>query len=97
MPIQVNDAGTQIVLKVREGARRLDLSAATLKRIVLTKPDGNEMSRDAAFLTDGTDGGLAYTTVPGEMDQPGLWTVQAELVLGTWSGRSTRAGLRVEA
>ncbi|MCK6480195.1 MAG: hypothetical protein HUU06_06700 [Planctomycetaceae bacterium] len=97
MPIQVNDAGTQIVLKVREGARRLDLSAATSKRVVLTKPDGNEVVREAGFLTDGRDGALVYTTLPGEMDQPGLWQVQAELVLGTWSGRSSRAALRVEA
>jgi hypothetical protein len=97
MPIQVNDAGTQIVLKVREGGRRLDLSAATTRLLVLTKPDGNEVVRDAGFLTDGSDGALTYTTQPGEIDQPGLWKVQAELVLGTWGGRTTRARLRVEA
>ena len=97
MPIQVRDAGTQILLKVREGGRRLDLSGASVKRLVLTKPDGNEVVREAAFLTDGTDGGLVYTTAPGEMDQPGLWTLQAELTLGVWIGRSSRAPLRVEA
>jgi hypothetical protein len=96
MPIQVNDAGTQIVVKVREGGRRLDLSGATLKKIVLTKPDGNEVAREAGFLTDGRDGGLVYTTLPGEIDQPGLWQVQAQVALGAWSGRSSRAALRVE-
>ncbi len=85
------------MVKVREGGRRLDLSAATLKRIVLTKPDGNEVAMDAAFLTDGTDGGLVYTTVPGDIDLPGLWGVQAQFALGTWSGRSSRASLRVGA
>ena len=97
MPIRLGDAGTSVVVVVREGGRHLDLSGATTKRIVFTRPDGNEVPREAGFLTDGRDGGLVYVTVPGEVDQPGLWTLQAELVLGTWSGRSSRAALRVEA
>jgi len=96
MPIQVGDAGTQIVVKVRDGGRRMDLSAATSRRIVLTKPDGNEVLRDADFVTDGTDGALVYVTGAGEVDQPGLWQVQAQLVVGSWSGRTSRASLRVE-
>lgn len=97
MPIQVHDSGTQIVLKVREGGRRLDLTAATTLRLVLTKPDGNELARDAVFLTDGTDGALLYVTGPGEIDQAGLWHVQADLAVGGWSGRTSRAALRVES
>lgn len=96
MPIQVGDSGTQIMLKVREGGRRLDLSAATSLRVVLSKPDGNTLLRDATLLTDGKDGALLYVTAPGEVDQPGLWHVQAELTLGAWGGRTSRAALRVE-
>jgi hypothetical protein len=97
MPIQVGDSGTEIILKVREGGRRMDLAAATTLRLVLTKPDGNVLVRDATFLTDGRDGALLYVTGPGEVDQPGMWSVQAELALGAWSGRTSRAALRVEA
>jgi hypothetical protein len=96
MPIQVGDSGTQIIVKVREGSRRLDLSAATSLRLVLSKPDGNVVARDAALLTDGTDGAIFYVTAPGEVDQPGLWHVQVELALGGWNGRTSRAALRVE-
>lgn len=48
--------------------RRLDLSAATTREIVLTKPDGNLLVCDAALLTDGTDGALVYVTGAGEID-----------------------------
>lgn len=97
MPIQLGDSGTEIILKVREGGRRMDLSAATTTRLVLTKPDGNVLVRDASLLTDGKDGALLYVTGPGEIDQPGLWHVQAELVVAGWSGRTSRAALRVES
>lgn len=97
MPIQIHDVGTQIVVKVREGGRRLDLSGATMKQIVLTRPDGGEVAREAGFLTDGSDGVLAYTTVPGDIGVAGKWTVQAAFALGIWSGRSTRADLLVRA
>jgi hypothetical protein len=97
MPIQLGDTGTQLILKVREGGRRMDLRAATTTRLVLTKPDGNVLVRDASFLTDGADGSLLYVTGPGEIDQAGLWHVQAELEVGGWSGRTNRAGLLVES
>ena len=96
MPIQVGDSGTELILKVREGGRRMDLAAATTTRLVLTKPDGNVLVRDAALLKDGRDGALLYVTGPGEIDQPGLWHLQAELAVGAWSGRTSRAALRVE-
>ena len=97
MPIQVRDSGTQIIMKVREGGRRMDLRGATATRLVLTKPDGNALVRDATFATDGADGALLYVTGTGEVDQPGLWSVQAEIELSGWSGRTTRAALRVES
>ena len=97
MPIQVRDSGTQIILKVREAGRRMDLRGATATRLVLTKPDGNAFVRDASFVTDGADGALLYVTGTGEVDQPGLWHVQAEIELSGWSGRTSRAALRVES
>lgn len=97
MPIQLGDVGTQIIVRVREGGRRMDLRTAAVTRVVLTKPDGDVLLRDATLLTDGADGALLYVTAPGEVDQPGLWYVQAELQVGPWSGRTNRAGLRVES
>jgi len=56
-----------------------DISTATGWAIILVKPDGTEVEKVAAFLTDGTDGIIAYTTISGDIDQLGLWSYRGKL------------------
>jgi hypothetical protein len=39
-------------------------------------------ARAATFITNGSDGGMQYTTVTTDFTQPGQWYVQAKYVIG---------------
>lgn len=97
MPIIVDDVGTEIVLVVEEDGQPLDISTATAITYEFTAPDGIVTTKNAAFLTDGVDGKLVYTTASGDIDQVGVWKVRAAFTLGTWTGRTRQVALRVES
>lgn len=90
MPIAVDDIGSVIRLTIRTDAGVIEnISAASPRTIKLRKPDGTVLSKAGIMPGSGTDGILAYTTLAGDIDQPGIWTAQAYLVIGGWSGHST--------
>ena len=84
--IHQGDIGTILRLTVKDGTDAIDLSAATTKEIVLRKPSGSMVTKDATFTTDGSDGQIQYTTVADDLDEAGIWRIQARVVLlgGTW-------------
>lgn len=86
--IHVGDVGTVFERTVTEGGTAVDVSAATVKQMIFRKPDGSLLTKTASFGTDGTDGVLTYTTVDGDLDQPGQWQLQVRIVSAAWSGRS---------
>lgn len=85
--MQVGDIGTSIVLTIidQDGAV-VNVSASSARNINFKKPNGAAMTKSASFFTDGTDGKIAYTTIAGDLDQAGIWDMQAKVVLpsGTW-------------
>lgn len=91
--VHVNAAGTVIRITVKEGTAPLDISTATGLTLYLRKPDTDQtiLERDAMLTTDGTDGKLEYTTVSDDLDTPGMWRVQAELVFS--NGRQWRTSV----
>ena len=64
----------------------LDISTATTMELRLRKPDGTTATWSASFVFDGTDGRIYYTTVAGDLDQTGLWYMEARIVAdgGDW-------------
>lgn len=85
--IHVGDVGTVFVFTVtNENDVAVDLSGATTKSIIFSKPDGSTVTKSASFYTSGTDGILTYTTTTGDLDQPGNWRSQAYVILasGKW-------------
>lgn len=80
--IQVNDAGAQFRLTIKTGEETANVSGVLTKTLTFNKPDGSTLSRDARFYTDGSDGIIAYTTVAGDLDAEGEWTVQAFVDFG---------------
>lgn len=60
----------------------LDVSTATAKTLKIERPDGTVLSKTASFTTDGTDGQLEYSTISGDLDQPGEWRGQFYLEFG---------------
>lgn len=51
----------------------------TSQSMVFKDPDGNEETKVAAFVTDGSDGLVDYTLVDGDIDERGNWNVRVIL------------------
>lgn len=58
----------------------IDASTVTTKQIILKRVGGPRKVFTAQFITDGTDGGLTYTTASGDLDVAGTWKAQAVIV-----------------
>jgi len=84
--IHVGDIGTVFKGTVMDDTVAVDISGATTKQIILKKPSGEKLTKTAIFVTDGSDGQIAYTTISGDLDEPGGWEIQAKVILasGTW-------------
>ncbi len=86
--VHKSDIGTTIIITVKDGAAIVDISSATTKNIKIKKPvSSTVLTKTGTFTTDGTDGKLQYTTIAGDLDEVGVYNVQAYLVLpaGTWN------------
>lgn len=82
-----------------ENGDAIDLSGASTKELHFEAPSGAGKEMTAAFYTDGTDGVIQYTTVSGDLDEDGTWSVQAYVVdagLGI-NGHSTKHQFEVVA
>jgi len=56
---------------------------ATSQSMVFRDPDGNEETKVATFVTDGSDGLVKYTLVDGDIDERGNWNVRVILTSAT--------------
>lgn len=83
------DIGTVIELDVGE-----DISSSSTRRIYYTKPSGTTGFWAATLV--GTSR-ISYTTESGNLDEDGVWSLQAYIVTasGTWRGETVK--LRVYA
>ncbi len=77
------DIGTPIRVTVTDDGVAVDLSTASVKNIRLIKPDQTVLEKAASFYTEGTDGIVTYTTILNDLDQPGRWTVQVYVEMGS--------------
>lgn len=87
MILHIGDIGTVIRVTITENGSPLNVAGASTKEIVLFKPSGAVVVKAAAFTTNGADGQIQYTTLAGDLDDVGVWYVQARVVLGagTWT------------
>ena len=90
--IHVGDVGTQLLGTVTDDEVAVDISGATTKVFLFTKPDGTQINRTANFLTTGTDGKLQYTTVANDLDLEGEWKIQGHIAMpsGNWHTKISR-------
>jgi len=85
--IRQGDYGTEVVLEVVDPAgAAIDISTATGQQAHFEKPDGSGLTKDTSFVTDGTDGQITCDLADGDVDQAGLWHLQAEITTpgGHW-------------
>ncbi len=81
------DVGTEILLDTSS-----DLTDATNTKIRCKKPDGTTVEW-AATIKETTK--LSYITAAGDLDQAGMYRVQASLTLGSWSGLGETASFKI--
>ena len=76
------DLGVSLRIEVQENNAAIDISTSTARAILLTKPDGSQITRTAVYVTDGTDGQIEYVTVSGDIDQLGNWQYRGRVTFG---------------
>jgi len=89
--IHNSDIGTVFRVTLYNNTVIFDASALTTKNLIFKKPDGTIITKEATFYTNGTDGIIEYKTVSGDLDQNGVWALQAylETPLGSWKTSTT--------
>lgn len=75
--IHVGDIGTEFRVTVKDNDVVVDVSSATVLNMIFRKPDGTLLTTNADLYTDGTDGIIYYRAVYGDLDQPGIYKLQA--------------------
>jgi len=93
--IHLNDIGTKFLLTIKDGTTAEDISGATTKEIIFQKPDGTSITKSGIFETDGTDGKIYCTSVAGDLDQTGTWTLQAKVVIASGTYHSSISSFKV--
>ncbi len=94
---RIRDSGVPLVVTVKEGGVAVDISAATSTEIHLRRPNGSTKRFAAAFVTDGSDGQVTYTTDATTLDQVGNWEVRARVTTPSYDVRSEADILEVQA
>lgn len=81
--IHESDIGTVFEITVEEDDVAIDISGVVTKQVILMAPDETATAYDAAFVTDGSDGKMKYTTTSDAILTPaGVWFLQARVA---WS------------
>lgn len=81
MALFVGDIGKKIILTVG-----VDISAASVKRIIYRKPNGKTGYWTAS---EETTTSISYTTAATDIDEPGTWQFQAYCVTASWTQYGT--------
>jgi hypothetical protein len=95
--VHVGDVGTVIVLTVYEDNEVKNISAAASLQILIKKPGGLVLTKDATFSTDGQDGKIQYTTESDGWTEEGRYEVRGHFVLNTWNGATSEMIVHAEA
>ena len=74
----------------------LDISSATTKQIIITKPSGEKLTKTATNVTDGTDGKMQYLTITDDLDEFGDYEVQGHIVIGSLDIHTTIGQFKVD-
>lgn len=90
--IHVGDIGTTFRVTVVENDVVLDVSTSLTRTLYFKKPDETVVGQTAVFTTDGTNGQIEYVAVSGDLDQAGVWRLQALLTFAGGTRWSAEVG-----
>ncbi len=92
MPIEpkhyIGEVGVEIIVDCGQV-----ITGATNCKIFIQKPDKTTIMEKTAtiYSISGQSRYLRYVTIANDLDQAGVYSVQAALTLGTWTGRGETA------
>ena len=88
--IHQEDIGTAFTVTIKEDAAIVDISSATVtKQIKFKKPSDTVITKNAVFVTDGTDGKMRWTTTAtDDLDESGKWYLQGYIAITGFTGHS---------
>jgi hypothetical protein len=77
-----------LLLTVYRNGVVVNISTATVKRIVACRPDGTvAWTKDASFETTGSDGKVyIVTTSTADLNVEGTWRAQVYIEMGSYKG-----------
>ena len=79
--IHLDDIGTKFLLTVKDGDAAVDISSASTKQIIIKKPSGTVLTKNASFETDGTNGQINYTIIATDLDEVGTYQLQGKVII----------------
>jgi hypothetical protein len=95
--IILNDTGTIFRATIKDqDSNIVDLSTASVRKLIFRKPNGTTSAKTATLTTDGTDGKIQYRAESGFLDMAGLWKFRGYVEIGSNVFRSTAGRFRVE-
>ncbi len=81
--IHEGDIGTKLLFTITDDGQIVDISSAISLSIFIKRPDGTTLDRTGTLETDGVDGKMYYITVAGDLNQAGIYKLQAVVGLPT--------------
>lgn len=87
---------TQFIVTISDCNGAINISAATVKQLIFQKPQGDKLTFDSSFYTDGTDGKILYTVGSGVLDTVGAWKLQSYIQAGPSGWYSDIGTFKVE-
>jgi len=93
--IHVGDTGTSIRITIKDDNEIVDISGASLLQVIFAKPDGTRNEVNGSLYTDGTDGIIEYILADGDIDQPGMYKIQAYVEISGGSYYSSIGSFKV--
>lgn len=82
------DIGTTFRFTIKDDDEVYPLDDATILKYKFYKPSSAVVEKTALLYTDGTDGKLQYITTTNDLDETGVWRLQAYIENPSWKGHT---------
>lgn len=79
--LHVDNVGTRFLVTIKDNGDIVNISNASSIMMVFKKPDDSLVYRSGTLLTNGADGQVYYDTVSGDLDEAGLYKLQARVIM----------------
>ena len=82
--IHQNDIGTRFLINVKDDGELVNISGvggSTIHQISFRKPSDTVVNRNATLQDFGISGVMFYDSIAGDLDEAGLYKLQAKVVV----------------